>query len=97
MIRNFVSGCLNEVHFLIKSSEYSHEKEVRMLHYSYEPKFDTESFDVPRLYVEMERNIRIKEVKLGSKISDSQINEIVSWLAKTGKVECITKSGRHYK
>ena len=97
MVRNFVAGCLNEVRFLIKSSEYSHEREVRMLHYSYEPKFDTENFDVPRLYVEMERDIRIKEVKLGSKISDSQINEIVSWLTKTGKVECITKSGRHYK
>lgn len=97
MVRNFVAGCLNEVRFLIKSSEYSHEKEVRMLHYSYEPKFDTENFDVPRLYVEMDRDIRIKEVKLGSKISDPQVNEIVSWLTKTGKVECITKSGRHYK
>lgn len=97
MVRNFVAGCLNEVRFLIKGSEYSHEKEVRMLHYSYEPKIDAENFDVPRLYVEVERDIRIKEVKLGSKISDPQINEIVSWLTKTGKVERITKSERHYK
>ena len=97
MVRDFVTGCLNEVRFLIKSTEYSHEKEIRMFHYSYEPKFDTENFDIPRLYVEMERDIRIKEIKLGSKLSDPQINEIVSWLNKTGKVECITKSERHYK
>lgn len=96
-IQNFVSKCLNEVRFLIKSSEYSFEKEVRMLHYSHEPKIDVENFAVPRLYVEVNRDIQIKEVKLGSKVSDSQTNEIVSWLTKTGKVEHITKSKRHYK
>lgn len=97
LVRNFMAGCLNEVRFLIKNSEYEHEKEIRMLHYSYEPKIDAENFDVPRLYTEVEREIQIKEVKLGSKISDSQVNEIVSWLTKTGKVGCVTKSGRHYK
>lgn len=96
-IQNFVSKCLNEVRFLIKSSEYSFEKEVRMLHYSHEPKIDVENFAVPRLYVKVNRDIQIKEVKLGSKVSDSQTNEIVSWLTKTGKVEHITKSKRHYK
>ena len=68
-----------------------------MLHYSNEPKLDEENFEVPRLYVEVDRDIQIKEVKLGSKIGESQANEIVSWLKKTGKVEKITKSGRHYK
>lgn len=96
-IQNFVSKCLNEVRFLIKSSEYSFEKEVRMLHYSNDPKIDAENFTVPRLYVEVNRDIQIKEVKLGSKVNDSQANEIVSWLTKTGKVQKITKSKRHYK
>ena len=96
-IQNFVSKCLNEVRFLIKSSEYSFEKEVRMLHYSHEPKIDVENFAVPRLYVEVNRDIQIKEIKLGSKVNDSQANEIVSWLTKTGKVQRITKSKRHYK
>lgn len=41
-IQNFISKCLNEVRFLIKSSEYSFEKEVRMLHCSHEPKIDVE-------------------------------------------------------
>ncbi len=97
LIHSFVAGCLNEVRFLFKSSEYAHEAEVRMFHYSYEPRMDMENFEVPRLYVEVDRKIRIKEVKLGSKISESQTNEIVSWLTKTNAVERITKSERHYK
>lgn len=97
LIQNFVSGCLNEIRFLIKGSEYAHEGEVRMFHYTYEPKIDTASFAIPRLYVEVDRRIQIKEVKLGSKISEAQANEIVSWLTKTNTVERITKSERHYK
>lgn len=97
LVRGFIADCLNEVRFLIKSSEYSFEKEVRMLHYSYEPELETENFDIPRLYVNVDRDIRIKEVKLGPKISEFETNEIVSWLSKTGRVGCITKSGRHYK
>lgn len=97
LIQNFVAGCLNEVRFLIKDSEYAHEGEIRMFHYSYEPKIDTRNFAVPRLYVDVERRIQIKEVKLGSKISEAEANEIVSWLTKTNAVGKITKSDRHYK
>ncbi len=97
LVRGFIADCLNEVRFLIKSSEYSFEKEVRMLHYSYEPELETENHDIPRLYVNVDRDIRIKEVKLGPKISEFETNEIVSWLSKTGRVGCITKSGRHYQ
>ncbi len=97
MIRSFVSDCLNEVRFLIKSAEYQYEDEVRMQYCSYEPEIQMEGFDVPRLYVEVDRDIRIREVKLGPKIDEPQVNEIVSWLTKTKKVERITRSGRHYK
>lgn len=97
LIRGIIADCLNEVRFLIKSSEYSFEKEIRMLHYSYKPKMETENFSIPRLYVDVERDIRIKEIKLGPKISEFKTNELVSWLSKTGNVESITKSGRHYK
>lgn len=97
LIRNFVAGCLNEVRFLIKGSEYSYENEVRMIHHSYEPKIDEENFEVPRLYIEVDRDIQIEEVKLGSKVGESQANEIVAWLTKTKRVANITKSGRHYK
>ncbi len=96
-IRNFVSDCLNEIRFLIKSSEYSYEREVRMLHSSYDPILAADYFNVPRLYVEVERDIQIREVTLGSKISDAQANEIFSWLNKTTQVGHIIKSKRHYK
>lgn len=97
LIRSFVSDCLNEVRFLIKSAEYQYEDEVRMQYCSYEPEIQMEGFDVPRLYVEVDRDIQIREVKLGPKIDEPQVNEIVSWLTKTKKVERITRSGRHYK
>lgn len=97
LIRNFVAGCLNEVRFLVKASEYSYENEVRMIHHSYEPKIDEENFEVPRLYIEVDRDIQIEEIKLGPKVGESQANEIVTWLSKTKRVANITKSGRHYK
>ncbi len=97
IIRNFVTSCLNEVRFLFKSSEYSHEKEVRMIHHCFEPKIDLDNFDVPRLYVEVDKDIQIEKVQLGPKIEASQANEIVTWLTNTQKVAHITKSGRHYK
>lgn len=97
IIRNFVTSCLNEIRFLFKSSEYSHEKEIRMVHHSFEPKIDLDNFDVPRLYVEVDKDIQIEKVQLGPKIEASQANEIVTWLTNTHKVAHVTKSGRHYK
>ncbi len=97
IIRNFVTSCLNEVRFLFKSSEYGHEAEIRMIHHSFAPKIDLDNFDVPRLYVEVEKDIQIEKVQLGPKIEASQANEIVTWLTNTRKVAHITKSGRHYK
>ncbi len=96
-VRNFVADCLNEIRFLFKSDEYSYEDEVRMIRCSYEPKIEEQIFQIPRLYVEVERDIQIKEVKLGSKISPSDANEIFSWLKKSGKVDVVSRSSKHYK
>ncbi len=96
-IRSFVEECLNGIRFLIKNSEYSYESEIRMLHYSHDHKIESENFEIPRLYVEVQRDIQIKEVSLGSKVNESQTSAIVSWLNKSSRVESITKSGRHYK
>lgn len=95
--RTFAAGCLNEIRFLFKSVEYEYEKEVRMTYCSYQPKVDEQNFKVPRLFVEVERDIQIEEVELGSKIPPAEADALVSWLGKTGKVENITKSKRHYK
>lgn len=95
-LRGFVADALNEVRFLFKYDEYSQEREMRMVSYSYEPKLDGK-FDVPRMYTEVERDIRIKEVMLGAKISQEKTDEIVSWLYTTGKVEKVRKSVKHFK
>ncbi len=96
-VRSFVADCLNEIRFLFKSDEYSYEDEVRMIRSSYTPKIEEQIFQIPRLYVEVERDIQIKEVKLGSKISPSDANEISSWLKKTGRVDVVSRSNKHYK
>ncbi len=96
-VRSFVADCLNEIRFLFKSDEYSYEDEVRMIRSSYTPKIEEQIFQIPRLYVEVERDIQIKEVKLGSKISPSDANEISSWLKKTGRVDVVSRSDKHYK
>lgn len=93
-ITGFVADALNEVRFLFKSSEYLPEQEMRMVSYSYKPKTD-EKFDIPRLYTEVKRKIRIKEVMLGAEISQEETEQIVSWLYATGKVEKVTKSEKH--
>lgn len=95
-IRGFIADAINEVRFLFKYDEYNREQEMRMVRYSYEPAFE-EKFDIPRMYVEVERDIRIKEVMLGPKISPEKTDEIVAWLYSTGKVEKVTKSEKHFR
>lgn len=96
--RKYIADCLNEVRFLFKYSEYSHEEEVRLVKCSYTPELDKENFSVPRLYIESDKEIdKMVEVCLGKKISQSDINQIVSWLHATKRVENVTVSSRHYQ
>lgn len=96
-IRTYVTGFLNEIRFLFKDWEYHYEEEVRMIRCSYTAETDSENFKIPRLFIEVNRDIQIKEVQLGSKVSPSDANEIIPWLSQTGKVERVTTSKRHYK
>ena len=92
-----MTGFLNEIRFLFKDWEYHYEEEVRMIRCSYTAETDSENFKIPRLFIEVNRDIQIKEVQLGSKVSPSDANEIIPWLSQTGKVERVTTSKRHYK
>lgn len=96
-IRGFVADMLNEIRFLFKDPEYKHEKELRLIRCSYNPKIDFSGFEIPRLYIDIEKEIRIAEVKLGSKYSTEEANEIVSWLHAKSNVKKITHSERHYR
>lgn len=96
-IRSFVTDCLNEIRFLFKTPEYAYEQELRTIHFSYCPKIDEKNFPIPRHYIEVEREIQMDEVRLGTKIDQMTANEIVSWLCATGKVKKVTKSTLHYR
>ena len=96
--REFIADCLSEIRFLFKYSEYSHEEEVRLIKCSNSPQLDTENFNIPRLYIEADSDIKkMTEVCLGKKINQGDINQIVSWLYATKKVENVTVSSRHYQ
>lgn len=95
-VRLFVTRCLNEVRFLFKDAEYEYENEVRMQHFSNDPMLEY-GCAIPKLYVNVERDIQIEEVTLGSKVSESDAKELAAWLYKTGKVKHVTKSMRHYR
>lgn len=97
VIRSFIANRLNEVRFLFKDKEYEHEKEYRLVQYSHNPIIDEENFAVPRLYIEVNKDIILKQVMLGTKVSPEDVNEIVSWLYTTEKVKKVTQSVRHYK
>ena len=92
----FVLDALNEIRFLFKDDEFLHEDEMRVVQYAADPYYDF-NFDVPRPYINLEREIEIEEVKLGAKINPQKRDEIETWLLSTGKVKMVTKSEKHYK
>lgn len=95
-IVSFVIDALNEVRYLFKDDEYQHEDEMRVVQYSAQPEYDY-NFEIPRPYMNLERDIQIEEVKLGAKIEPVKKEEIETWLVSTGKVKKISKSEKHYK
>ena len=98
-IREFAADRINEIRFLFKNREYEHERELRLVRYSHQPLVDEENknFDVPRLYVEVEKDIHMKTVCLGSKVDPNQEERLVTWLYHTGKVDNVKRSQRHYR
>ena len=40
--------------------------------------------DIPRVYINLERDIGGLTIRLGSKIDDADVDQIVTWLKSTG-------------
>ncbi len=91
-IRTFISDRLNEVRFLFKTKSYEYESELRLIRCSHKPNVDNINFDIPRLYINVEKKIEELEVKIGSKIGKQQIKDIFVWLKNTGKIKKIEVS-----
>lgn len=93
-IYNLVKNMFNEIRYLFKGEEYKNEKEYRVIKLSDKPLID-ENPNIPRLYIEIDRDIELEEVILGPKVSNGY--QIVPWLKETKKVRSIKKSNRNYR
>lgn len=98
LARQFAADRLNEIRFLFKDADYEFEAEVRIVH--------TEAADspnasieynkaVPSPYTDIKRDLEGLTVRLGSKISDSDVDKIVTWLKQTGRVDTVKLSTRN--
>ncbi|MCC8051172.1 MAG: tetratricopeptide repeat protein [Clostridiales bacterium] len=96
-VRKFVADSLNGIRFLFKNTEYRHEKEIRAVRYETKAKVDWTSFEVPRLYVDVDRDIYMNEVQLGPRVDPVEADRISAWLQTTEKVHSVVRSERHYR
>lgn len=94
-IYTFASDRINEVRFLFKDADYQYEKEARVVvTASTQSKID-ETMSPPRAYAKVDRTIDNISVRLGSKIDDATVDQLVTWLKLTGKVREVKLSKRN--
>ena len=90
VIRAFAADRINEIRFLFKDADYEYEGEVRVIYTDSAEhsvaKTDTLS-DVPRVYVDIERELKKLTIGLGSRIEDAVVDKYVTWLKHTKRVE----------
>lgn len=100
-IFDLIRSILDQIRFLFKDSSYSHEKEVRIIKFASKDSKDiklteaNEGFRVPRLFIELDRPLKYKEIILGPKVNN--ITEIATYLHYTGKVNEVKKSKIKYR
>lgn len=98
LIRKFAADRLNEVRFLFKSSDYEFEGEVRIVYTDSDVKSNAKTnynCDVPRVYVEVDKELKNLTIRLGSRISDANVDQLVTWLKHTGRVKTVELSKRN--
>lgn len=94
----FAADRLNEIRFLFKDADYEFEGEVRVI---YTDSTDeslaktTDTTDVPRVYVDIDRKLEDLTIRLGSKIDDATVDKYVTWLKHTGKVSSVRLAKRN--
>ena len=90
VIRAFAADRINEIRFLFKDADYEYEGEVRVIYTDsaehFVAKNDTSS-DVPRVYVDIDRDLEKLTIGLGSRIDDATVDKYVTWLKHTNRVE----------
>jgi len=96
VIDEFITGTLDQVRFLFKDKSYEHERELRLIKFS-EKSFqeNNEKLIVPKLYIEIEKSLKYKEIILGPKVA--QPSTIAPYIYSTKKVEKVTRSSIKYR
>lgn len=90
-----VMAILDQVRYLFKYQEYEQEQEFRSFIVTKNFKLDETSHTIPRLYTEINKDIRLEEVCLGPNIQNGETIE--AWLYATHRVNKVTRSARHYR
>lgn len=90
VIRAFAADRINEIRFLFKDADYEYEGEVRVIYTdsadSSVAKYNMESA-VPRVYVDIEREVEDLTIRLASRIEDATVDKYVTWLKHTKRVK----------
>ncbi|MGL5821857.1 MAG: tetratricopeptide repeat protein [Sarcina sp.] len=103
-IYKIIREILDNIRFLFKDSTYAYEEEIRLVKFEdIEDKdnqnvkctCENEGFLIPRLYVNSEKNIQLKEVILGPKVANER--GISNYIRYTGRAHKVTKSKIRYK
>lgn len=91
-VRTFIADRLNEVRFLYKEKSYEYEKEMRLVRVSHKCEIDNKNFSIPRLYIDVDREIENLEIVIGGKLTNQEVNDLSVWLENSGKVKEIKVS-----
>lgn len=98
VIRAFAADRINEIRFLFKDSDYEFEGEVRVIYTDFTnpsvSKIDMNG-EVPKVYIELNRELKDLTVRLGSRIEDATVDKYVTWLKHTGRVKKIGLASRN--
>lgn len=95
MLRAYITAMLDQVRYLFKYDEYSSEKEVRCLVVTRKRELAAGEGDTPYLYTEIDKEIRLDEVRFGPKVFKSPEKE--AWMYATDRVKKVSYSNRHYR
>lgn len=98
VIRAFAADRINEIRFLFKDADYEFEGEVRIVYTDYTDNSIANTFtapNVPRVYVDLDREIKEVSVRLGSRIEDATVDKYVTWLKHTELVKKVDLSKRN--
>lgn len=97
--KEIIQNILDQVRFLFKDKSYEYEKEVRIVKFEGNGNIkytdDVEGFIVPHVYINLDKEIKLKEVILGPKVDN--VSEIANYLYYTEKVDKVSKSNIKYR